>query len=363
MSLPIIITATTSSIPFLVSVNSKPAAVIVSILFSLGFLNGHTARAEVVLNGGGATFPYALYDKWFAAFAKLDSTVRFSYQKVGSGEGQKLITNQAIDFGASDAPMSSEALANAPGKILHLPTVGGADVIIFNLHNVKELQLDGPTLAAIYLGKITQWKDPAITQQNPGVKIPDEQITVVHRSDGSGTSYIFTDYLCSISPEWKLKVGRYLSVNWPIGVGLTGSDAVAAYVKNTPGAIGFVELLYAIQNQLTYASIKNQAGIYTRATTDSITAALSAVTVPDDFRISVVNAPGPDAYPIAGVTWLLVYENSQDAIKAKKLAAFLTWAETEGQKMARDLNFAPLPENVQSRVLSAIHTIAPDGPQ
>ncbi|MBV8970451.1 MAG: phosphate ABC transporter substrate-binding protein PstS, partial [Verrucomicrobia bacterium] len=267
--------------------NSKPVAVIVSILFfSVGFLNGHTARAEVVLNGGGATFPYPLYDKWFAAFAKLDPTVRFSYRKVGSGEGQKLVTNQAIDFGASDAPMSGEALANAPGKILHVPTVGGADVIIFNLHNVKELQLDGSTLAAIYLGKITRWKDPAITQQNPGVKIPDEEITVVHRSDGSGTSYIFTDYLRSVSPEWKLKVGRDLSVNWPIGAGLTGSEAVAAYVKNTPGAIGFVELLYAIQNQLTYASIKNPAGNYIKASTDSITAAISAVTVPDDFRVS-----------------------------------------------------------------------------
>ena len=344
--------------------NTKPAAVIVSILFfSVWFQNGHTARAEVVLNGGGATFPYPLYDKWFAAFAKLDPTVRFSYRKVGSGEGQKLITSQAVDFGASDAPMSGEALANAPGKILHVPTVGGAAVIIFNLHNVKELQLDGPTLAAIYLGKITRWKDPGITQQNPGVKIPDEEITVVHRSDGSGTSYIFTDYLRSVSAEWNLKVGRYLSVNWPIGAGLTGSEAVAAYVKNTPGAIGFVELLYAIQNQLTYASIKNAAGNYIKASTDSIMAAISAVTVPDDFRISVVNAPGPDPYPIAGVTWLLVYENSQDAVKAKKLAAFLTWAETEGQKMARDLNFAPLPENVQSRVLSAIHSIAPDGPQ
>ncbi|MBV9875677.1 MAG: phosphate ABC transporter substrate-binding protein PstS [Verrucomicrobia bacterium] len=344
--------------------NSKPVAAIVSILFfSVWLLNGHTARAEVVLNGGGATFPYPLYDKWFAAFAKLDPTVRFSYRKVGSGEGQKLITSQAIDFGASDAPMSGEALANAPGKILHVPTVGGADVIIFNLHNVNELQLDGPTLAAIYLGKITRWKDSAIAQQNPDVKIPDEEITVVHRSDGSGTSYIFTDYLRSVSPEWKLKVGRYLSVNWPIGAGLTGSEAVAAYVKNTPGAIGFVELLYAIQNQLTYASIKNPAGNYIKASTDSITAAISAVTVPDDFRISVVNAPAPDAYPIAGVTWLLVYENAQDAIKAKKLAAFLTWAETEGQKMARELNFAPLPENVQSRVLSAIHSIAPDGPQ
>jgi len=323
--------------------------------------NAHRAEAGVVLQGGGATFPYPLYAKWFAAFSEIDKGVDFNYQRVGSGEGRRLITNQLIDFGASDAPMSSEALANAPGKILHIPTVGGADVIIFNLHNVKELQLDGPTLAAIYLGKITQWKDPAITQQNPGVKLPDEQITVVHRSDGSGTSYIFTDYLRTVSSEWQLKVGRYLSVNWPTGLGLSGSDAVAAYVKNTPGAIGFVELLYAIQNQLAYASIKNAAGNYIKASPDSITAALTSTAMPDDFRISIVNASGANSYPIAGVTWILVYELPQDAVKAKELVAFLTWAETEGQKMVRELNFAPLPENVQSRILTEIKSISSGG--
>jgi phosphate transport system substrate-binding protein len=330
-------------------------------LVLVSVFNAHRAEAGVVLQGGGATFPYPLYAKWFAAFSEIDKDVDFNYQEVGSGEGQRLITNQFIDFGASDAPMSSEALANAPGKILHIPTVGGADVIIFNLHNVKELQLDGPTLAAIYLGKITQWKDPAITRQNPDIKLPDEQITVVHRSDASGTSYIFTDYLRTVSSEWQLKVGRYLSVNWPTGVGLSGSDAVAAYVKNTPGAIGFVELVYAIQNQLTYASIKNAAGDYIKASPDSITAALASAAIPDDFRISMVNAPGADSYPIAGVTWILLYEHPKDPVKAKKLVAFLTWAETEGQKMARDLNFAPLPDNVQSRVLSEINSISPNG--
>ena len=323
--------------------------------------NADRADAGVVLQGGGATFPYPLYAKWFAAFSEIDRDVDFNYQRVGSGEGQRLIANQFIDFGASDAPMSGEALANAPGKILHIPTVGGADVIIFNLHNVKELKLDGPTLAAIYLGKITQWKDPAISQQNPDVKLPDEQITVVHRSDASGTSYIFSDYLCTVSPEWKLKVGRYLSFNWPTGVGLTGNEAVAAYVKNTPGAIGFVELVYAIQTQLTYVAMRNAAGNYIKASADSITAALSAASIPDDFRLSMVNAPGPDAYPIAGVTWLLVYQRPSDRLKAKKLAAFLIWAETEGQKMARDLNFAPLPENVRSRILTEINSIAPNG--
>jgi phosphate transport system substrate-binding protein len=341
-------------------VNLKFAFLRIALLLGSQVLNSSGADTQIVLNGAGATFPYPLYAKWFAAFSTLDPTVHFNYRTVGSGEGQRLITNQAIDFGASDAPLSNEALANAPGKILHVPTVAGADVIIFNLHAVKELRLDGPTLAAIYLGKITRWKDRGITQQNPGVKLPDEEITVVHRSDASGTSYIFTDYLRTVSPEWKLKVGRYLSVNWPLGVGLSGNDAVAGYVKNTPGAVGYVELIYAIENQLTYASIKNPEGIYIKASVDSITAALSTATIPEDFRISLVDAPGPNAYPIAGVTWLLVYEHPQDAAKAKKLAAFLTWVETEGQKMARDLNFAPLPEQVQGRVLSEINAISPN---
>jgi phosphate transport system substrate-binding protein len=341
--------------------NSDFRFLVLANLVLVSVFSAHGTEAEVVLQGGGATFPYPLYAKWFAAFSEIDKGVDFNYQEVGSGEGQRLISNQFIDFGASDAPMSSEALANAPGKILHIPTVGGADVIIFNLHNVKELQLDGPTLAAIYLGKITQWKDPAITRQNPSIKLPDEQITVVHRSDASGTSYIFTDYLRTVSSEWQLKVGRYLSVNWPTGIGLSGSDAVAGYVKNTPGAIGFVELAYAIQNQLAYASIKNAAGNYIEASTDSITAALASATIPDDFRISMVNAPGVDSYPIAGVTWILVYEHPRDALKAKELVAFLTWAETDGQKMARDLNFAPLPENVQSRILTEIKSISSGG--
>jgi phosphate transport system substrate-binding protein len=255
--------------------------------------------------------------------------------------------------------MSNESLANAPGKILHVPTVGGADVITFNLHGVTDLRLDGPTLAAIYLSEIVHWNDPAIARQNPGINLPDEDISVVYRSDSSGTSYIFTDYLCAVSPKWKLKVGRYLSVNWPIGVGMAGNANVSAYIKKTPGAIGYVELLYAIQNQLTYAKIKNAAGSYIKATPDSVTAALSTAKIPADFRLSMVNAPGPASYPIAGVTWLLIYQNPAQADKAQKLVAFLRWAETDGQKMARDLDFAPLPESVRSRVLSAIQTVSP----
>jgi phosphate transport system substrate-binding protein len=322
----------------------------------MGFVN--VGGAQVVLKGAGATFPSPLYEKWFAAYKRIHPGVLFDFQGVGSGEGQKLLLSQAVDFAASDAPMSNEAMANAPGRILHIPTVGGADVITFNLHGVTDLRLDGPTLAAIYLGQITHWNDPAIVQQNPGIKMPEEDITVVHRTDSSGTSYIFTDYLCSISAKWKLKVGRYLSVNWPIGVGLSGNDGVSTYIKKTPGAIGYVELLYAIQNQLTYAKIRNASGSYIRASTDSITAALSTATIPDDFRLSIVNAPGAASYPIAGVTWLLLYQNSSDATKSREIMEFLKWAETEGQKMANGLNFAPLPERVRSRVLNQIMAMA-----
>ena len=318
-------------------------------------------QVTVTLNGAGATFPAPLYARWFDAYRKLDPELQFRFDGVGSGRGQQLLLAQAVDFAATDAPMSNEAMANAPGAILHVPTVGGADVITFNLHGVTDLRLDGPTLAAIYLGQITHWNDPAITAQNPGVRMPEEDITVVHRSDSSGTSYIFTDYLCAVSPKWKLKVGRYLSVNWPIGVGLNGNGAISAYIKKTPGAIGYVELLYAIENQLTYARIKNSSGAYIKASTESITAALATETIPADFRLSLVNAPGASSYPIAGVTWLLIYRNALDPAKTRKLVAFLKWAETEGQKMARDMNFARLPENVRTRILKEIDTISPRG--
>jgi phosphate transport system substrate-binding protein len=331
-------------------------ALVYLVLIS-GF-NPHRAQAGIVLQGGGATFPYPLYAKWFAAFSQIDKEVDFNYQRVGSGEGQRLITNQFIDFGASDAPMSSEALANAPGTILHVPTVGGATIVIFNLPQIRNLRLDGPTLAAIYLGKITQWNDPAIVAQNPQIKLPDEEITTVHRSDDSGTTYIFTSFLTSASPEWKLKVGRSVSVTWLNGVGLRGSDALTSYVKHTPGAIGYVELAYAAEDDLPHASIKNSAGNYVQASTESIAAALSASSIPDDFRLSLVNAPGPESYPIAGVTWLLVFKNPGNPTKTAKLVAFLKWAETEGQKMASDLDFAPLPETVTQRVLTEINTIS-----
>ncbi len=341
--------------------NRKLSPFVLLILFGFHAPGGvavQIASAAVTINGGGATSASALLDQWFANFTKVDPLAQFKYQSVGSGKGQKLIADQLIDFGVSDAPMSDEALANAPGKILHVPIVGAANVIIFNLHGLKDLRLDGPTLAAIYLGKVTEWNDPAIVRQNPGVRMPDVRITVAHRSDGSGSTYILTDYLCDVSPEWKLKVGRYMSVSWPAGLGFGGNGALSSYVKKTPGAIGYVDLIFAIQNGLTQASIKNASGVYVKASTESITAAINTAKVARDLRLSVVNAPGASSYPIAGLLWMLVYERPQDAARTRKLVAFIKWAETDGQKTARGLNFAPLPEGLRRQVLSTVENIS-----
>ena len=313
--------------------------------------------AQMTINGAGATFPYPIYSKWFDAYTKVDPSVRFNYQSIGSGGGQKQIMAQTVDFGASDGPMSDENLAKAPGKLLHIPTVAGAVVITYNLPGNPTLKLDGQTVADIYLGKITKWNDPKITATNPGVTLPDKDIVVVHRSDGSGTTYIFTNYLGKVSPEWQSKVGNNTSVNWPTGLGGKGNEGVAGQVKQTPNALGYVELIYAIQNKMPYADLKNAAGEFVKPTLDSVTAALATADIPDDFRFSMTNAPGKDAYPIAGATWLLVYEHQKDAAKGKKIVEFLKWAETDGEKMAKDLDYAPLPENVQQRVLKRINEI------
>jgi len=317
------------------------------------------ARAQITIEGAGATFPGPLYSKWFEAYRVIDPSVRFNYQAVGSGGGQTRITEQTVDFGASDAPMSHEALAQAPGKLLHIPTVAGAVVITYNLHGVEDLKLDGAAIAGIFLGKITQWDAPEIAAQNPGVRLPDEEISVVHRTDSSGTNYIFTDYLSSVSPDWKLKVGRYASVRWLAGLGASGSEGVTREIRQTPGAIGYVELSYALQNRLPFALIRNADGAYIKASLDSITAALSTAAIPDDLRLSIVNAPGANSYPIAGVTWLLVYQKPKDPARGRKLAEFLRWAETEGEKMAGSMDYAPLPENVGKHVLDQIDSITP----
>jgi phosphate transport system substrate-binding protein len=253
--------------------------------------------------------------------------------------------------------MSDDNLSKAPGKILHIPTVAGAVVMTYNLPGNPALKLDGETIADIFLGKIKKWNDPKIAASNPGAKLPDNEIVVVHRSDGSGTTFIFTDYLSKVSAEWKQKAGNNTSVNWPTGIGGKGNEGVSGQVKQTPGAIGYVELIYAIQNKMPYAEVKNAAGQFVKASIESVTAALGTANIPDDFRFSMTNAPGESAYPIAGATWLLVYEQQKDPAKGKKLIEFLKWAMTKGEGMAKDLNYAPLPNEVQQRVLQRIDEI------
>ncbi|HEY8649618.1 MAG TPA: phosphate ABC transporter substrate-binding protein PstS [Chthoniobacterales bacterium] len=315
------------------------------------------ASAQMTINGAGATFPYPIYSKWFDEYAKVDPSVRFNYQSIGSGGGQKQILAQTVDFGASDGPMSDDNLAKAPGKLLHIPTVAGADVVAYNLTGNPALKLDADAIAGIFLGNIKKWNDPRLIALNPGVNLPDQEIIVVHRSDGSGTTYIWTDYLSKISPEWKEKVGANTSVNWPTGIGGKGNEGVAGQIKQTQGALGYVELIYAVQNKIPYADVKNASGTFVKATLESITAAMATAQIPDDFRFSITNAAGKDAYPIAGATWLLVYQQQKDATKGKKLVEFLKWAAKDGEKMATDLQYASLPEDLQQRVLKRIDEI------
>src|SRR5213596_3433163 len=289
-----------------------------------------TASAQLMINGAGATFPYPIYSKWFDEYAKVDPSVRFNYQSIGSGGGQKQILAQTVDFGASDGPMTDDNLTKAPGKILHIPTVAGAVVLTYNLQENPALKLDADAIAGIFLGQIKKWNDPKLTALNSGTKLPDQEIVVVHRSDGSGTTFIFTDYLSKVSPAWKSKAGSNTSVNWPAGIGGKGNEGVSGQVKQTPGAIGYVELIYAIQNKMPYSDIKNSAGEFVKPTLESVTAALATADIPDDFRFSMTNAPGKDAYPVAGATWLLVYQQQKDATKGKKLVEFLKWALTKG---------------------------------
>src|SRR5947207_4815703 len=328
-------------------------------ILRIGLLAGvsATASAQMLLNGAGATFPYPIYSKWFDEYAKVDPSVRFNYQSIGSGGGQKQILAETVDFGASDGPMSEENLSKAPGRILHIPTVAGADVLTYNLPGNPKLKLDGPTIVDMFMGKITRWNHPKIQTQNAGVKLPDTDIIVVHRSDGSGTTYIWVDYLSSVSKEWETKVGRGASVQWPVGLGAKGNEGVAGQVKQLPGTVGYVELAYAKQNKLAYADVKNASGNFIAPSIESITQALATATIPDDFRFSMVNPPGEKAYPISGATWLLVYEQQTDAAKGKKLVEFLNWAATQGEALASALDYAPLPEHVQKRVLERSKTI------
>jgi len=301
------------------------------------------------INGAGATFPAPIYTKWFSEYNKLHPNVEINYQPLGSGAGIRQITNQTVFFGASDGPMTNEQLKAAPDHIFHFPTVLGAVVPVYNIPGTKaELKFTGPVLAGIYLGKITKWNDPAITKLNPGVTLPGTDIAVVHRSDASGTTFIFTDYLSKVSPEWKSKVGVNTSVNWPTGVGGKGSEGVTGVVTQSPGSISYVELVYALQNKISYGSVQNAAGEFLKGSVQSVTAAAAAAapTMPADFRVSITNAPGKGAYPISSFTWLLLYENPKNKAQAKAMNDFVKWAITDGQKYATDLGYATLPANV-----------------
>lgn len=309
---------------------------------------GGSARAGgTALTGAGATFPNPIYTKWFDAYAK-QTGVRINYQSIGSGGGIRQFTEGTVDFGASDGPMTDEQIAAVNGNVLHIPTVIGAVVATYNLPALGDtkLKLDGQVLADIFLGRLTKWNDRRLAQLNPGVSLPDRDIIVVHRSDGSGTTYVFVDYLSKISPEWKKRVGTATSVNWPVGLGGKGNEGVTQQVKQTEGALGYVELIYAISNKLPYASVKNAAGNYVEANLRSSTAAAAGIDLkPDtDFRVSITNAPGAEAYPISSFTWLLLKKEGQAPEKAKSIWNFVDWMTgPEAQRMAADLHYAPLP--------------------
>jgi phosphate transport system substrate-binding protein len=312
------------------------------------------------INGAGATFPAPIYSKWFSEYGKAKPGVAINYQPIGSGGGIRQLTNQTVFFGATDGPMTVDQMQAAPGKILHLPTVLGAVVPIYEVTGVKsELKFTGPLIADIFMGKVTKWNDAAITKLNPGLKLPDIDITVVHRSDSSGTSYIFADYLAKVSPEWAKTVGVSTAVKWPVGLGGKGSEGVTGLVKQTPGSIGYVELVYALQNKIDFGVVQNAAGEFVKASIPSVTAAAAAAVkaMPKDFRVSITNAPGAGVYPMASFTWLLLYENPKDKAQSKVMVEFMKWALTDGQKFATDLGYAPLPAEVVKLELAALGTI------
>jgi phosphate transport system substrate-binding protein len=326
-------------------------------------LHGATALAGSLINGAGATFPYPIYSKWFDTYHK-QTGVQINYQSIGSGGGIRQVLEGTVDFGASDGPMNDEQLAQAKTPILHFPTVLGAVVATFNLPGIERLRLTPETLAGIFLGKITNWNDPALAKDNPGVALPAQAIVPVHRSDGSGTTYVFVDYLSKVSPEWAKSVGKSTSVAWPVGLGGKGNEGVTGLIKQTPNAIGYVELVYAVQNKLPYAEIKNRSGAFVTPTLESVTAAAAAASasMPTDFRVSITDPAAADAYPIASFTWLLVPSTIADAEKGPAIVKFLGWMLDEGQTYTKPLGYAPLPEAViamERKAISSVRTTAP----
>jgi len=333
------------------------AAAVAALVVAMG---AGVLAQKTLINGAGATFPYIIYSKWFSEYNKLHPEVQINYQSQGSGFGIQQIQKQTVFFGATDGPMTKDQMLAAPGAILHFPTVLGAVVPVYNIPGVTaSLKFTGPVIADIFLGKITKWNDPKITALNAGVAIPNADITVAHRSDGSGTTYIFCDYLGKVSPEWLKRVGVANSVTWPVGLGAPQNAGVAGLVKQTPGAIGYVELIYAIQNQISYGSVQNMAGEFITASVESVTvaAAAAAKVMPADFRVSIVNAEGKGVYPISSFTWLLLYENPKDKPTAKVFVDFMKWMLTDGQKLAPALGYAPLPAEVVKMEMTALAKI------
>src|SRR6202140_3175212 len=317
-------------------------------------------EGQVLLNAARATFPYPIYSKWFDLYHPSPPNVQINYQSIGSGGGIRQLLDKTVDFGASDGPMNDDQLKQATVPILHFPTVLGAAIPAYNVPGVQgDLNFTPEALSGIFLGTVTKWNDPAITSANPGVKLPGDDIVVVHRSDGSGTSYIWTDYLSKVSPEWQQKVGKATSVNWPVGLGGKGNEGVSALIEQTPGSIGYVELIYAIQNHMSYGKVKNSSGAFVKADLASVSAAAAAAAknMPDDFRVLITNPEGKAAYPIASFTWLLIPSKFSDPAKRDVVKDFLKWMMTDGQQYCENLSYAKLPKEVVAKEMKAIAQI------
>ncbi|MFL6281719.1 MAG: phosphate ABC transporter substrate-binding protein PstS [Pyrinomonadaceae bacterium] len=341
-------------------------SIVSCLIFAAGCsgASGGASGGTVRLQGAGATFPNPLYQKWLSEYGKAHADIKIDYQSIGSGGGIKQIKEQTVDFGASDAPMKDEDLKSAPGELLHIPTVLGAVVITYNLQGIaRPLHFSSDVIADIFLGKLKRWDDERIKSDNPGVNLPASDITVVHRSDGSGTSAVFTDYLSKVSPEWKEKVGAGTSPSWPTGQGGKGNEGVTGMVKNQPNTIGYVELAYATQNKLPAALVKNASGAFIEPSLDSVTAAAAETlaSTPEDLRVSITNAGGASAYPISSYTYILAYKEQKDAAKGRALVDFLWWAIHDGEGFAKDLQYAPLPADMVKRAESKINSITSGG--
>jgi phosphate transport system substrate-binding protein len=315
------------------------------------------ARAQK-LTAAGATFPYPIYSKWFNEYSAAHPGVEINYQSIGSGGGITQVTKGTVDFGASDMPMTDAALAASPIKLIHIPTVLGADVPAFNVPGVDDLKFSGDVLADIFLGKINNWNDARIAKDNPGVKLPDQKIIVVHRAEGSGTTFIWTDYLSKVSKEWADGPSKGTSINWPVGVAGKGNEGVAGLVRQMPGALGYIELIYALQNHMSFGSVKNVAGNFVKASIEGVTAAAASIkSMPADYRISITNAPGANAYPVSSFTYLLVPTSGSDATKRKVLKDLLSWCIKSGEGQVSELSYAPLPEALQQKVLNTVYSL------